>query len=92
MVETWNDSWFEEGTRLFYLVPQADVDAILPLDIQPAPAAVVRTFVVRLELATQATLTDLTDALRQGDHARLARFGRFLRPFTDLATAGESQK
>ena len=35
MVETWRDSWFEEGTRLFYIVPQASIDAILPLDITP---------------------------------------------------------
>ena len=33
MVETWRDSWFEEGTRLFYIVPQASIDGVLPLDI-----------------------------------------------------------
>jgi hypothetical protein len=30
MVETWRDSWFEEGTRLFYFLPQVTVDRILP--------------------------------------------------------------
>ena len=38
MVETWRDSWFEQGTRVFYIVPRPDVDAILPLRITPAPA------------------------------------------------------
>jgi hypothetical protein len=83
MVETWSDSWFEEGTRIFYLLPRSVVDAILPLEIKPAAADVVRVFVGRLELATAATLTDLSDALRTNDRATLVRFGRFLRPFAD---------
>jgi len=29
MIKTWNDSWFEEGLRLFYFVPRAAADAIL---------------------------------------------------------------
>ena len=35
MVSTWSDSWFEEGTRLFYFMPQSKVDEILPLQIRP---------------------------------------------------------
>jgi hypothetical protein len=50
MVETWRDSWFREGTRLFYLVPRNDIDSILPLEIDPIPVDVVRVFVGRLEL------------------------------------------
>ena len=83
MVETWSDSWFEEGTRIFYLLPRTAVDAILPLEIRPAATAVARVFVGRIELATAATLTDLADALRTNDRATLVRFGRFLRPFAD---------
>ena len=37
MLETWRDSWFEDGTRIFYIVPRTSVDAILPLTITPAP-------------------------------------------------------
>jgi len=29
MVETWRDSWFEEGTRLLYIVPPEFVNTIL---------------------------------------------------------------
>ena len=83
MVDTWSDSWFEDGTRLFYIVPARLVDAILPLDIKPAPEAVARVFVGRLELVTAASLTDLESALRRNDAARLARFGRFLQPIAD---------
>src|SRR5215831_10963613 len=45
MVETWRSSWFEEGSRLFYIVPQQFVDSILPLTITPAPAQTLRVFV-----------------------------------------------
>src|SRR5207247_3766521 len=50
MIETWRDSWFEEWTRLFYIVPRQAVDSILPLDIQPAPSDVARVFVGRMEI------------------------------------------
>jgi hypothetical protein len=50
MVETWRDSWFGEGTRLFYIVSRNAIDSILPLEIDPVPADVVRVFVGRLEL------------------------------------------
>ena len=87
MVATWRDSWFEEGTRLFYIVPQPLVDAVLPLEISPRPADVSRVFVGRLELVTADTLTELEIALRTHDRARLARFGRFMRPFADRLLA-----
>lgn len=97
MVETWRDSWFTEGTRLLYVVPQSTVDAVLPLRIDPAPASIVRVFVGRLELATEATLSDIGAALRTNDQARLETYGRFLRPFaerlrTRTASAGERSR
>src|SRR5438876_590654 len=33
MVETWRDSWFEEGSRLIYVVPRGFLDKLLPLTI-----------------------------------------------------------
>src|SRR5206468_8498157 len=36
MVETWRDSWLEEGTRVLYIVPRRIVDAVLPLEVNPA--------------------------------------------------------
>ena len=38
MIETWKDSWFEEGSRLIYIMPSRAIDAVLPLQIDPAPA------------------------------------------------------
>jgi len=50
MVETWRDSWFEDGSRLFYVVPRGTIDDVLPIDISPAPQSLVRVFVGRVEL------------------------------------------
>jgi len=52
MVNAWNDSWFEEGLRVFYLVPRKVTDAVLPLTIEPAPAQTVRVLVGRAEIIT----------------------------------------
>jgi len=52
MVDTWRDSWFEEGTRVFYILPRSAVDSILPLSISPQPAKIERTFVGRIEVIT----------------------------------------
>jgi hypothetical protein len=80
MVQTWRDSWFEEGSRLFYIVPSSYVDAIVPLSIAPAPQHVVRVFVGRLELISPATQEAVSAALATGDKVTLAKYGRFLQP------------
>jgi hypothetical protein len=87
MVNTWRDSWFEEGTRLFYVMPQAKVDEILPLDIRPTPASVVRAFVGRLELITPAATQDVDKALMASDTQALRKYGRFLQPIADRLLA-----
>jgi hypothetical protein len=87
MVATWSDSWFEEGTRLFYIVPRAAVDAILPLTITPAPTEVARVFVGRMELVTPAALAEVGRALEADDRMTLAKYGRFLYPIADRAIA-----
>jgi len=80
MLETWRNSWFEEGSRIIYLVPQPFVDAVLPLRISPAPSSTVRVFVGRLELVTPATQQTVEAAFSSGDRATLAKYHRFLEP------------
>jgi hypothetical protein len=84
MIETWRDSWFEEGTRLFYILPQAVVDAVLPLQIDPAPARVARVFVGRVEIITPARKDEVERAVRRNDRAALASHGRFLDPIVEM--------
>ncbi|MGB9465442.1 MAG: hypothetical protein WBR10_10035, partial [Candidatus Acidiferrum sp.] len=71
MFETWRDSWFEEGSRLLYIVPRQFVDSVLPLSISPAPAKTVRVFVGRLELVTPATQRAVEQALATHDQTTL---------------------
>jgi len=87
MVATWGDSWFEEGARIFYVVPPQSVDEILPLTVTPAPAAIARAFVGRMELITPEALVRAQTALATGDDAALERQGRFLGPITDRLIA-----
>jgi hypothetical protein len=90
MVETWKDSWFEEGSRLLYIVPTAFVDGILPLSINPAPAQTTRVFVGRLELITPATEKAVQRALVTHDGATLEKYGRFLEPILNAMIKKEA--
>jgi hypothetical protein len=80
MVETWRDSWFEEGTRLLYLVDPKAIAAVVPLEISPVPAHVERVFVGRMEVVTPATTEEVEAAIIGNDRATLAKYGRFLQP------------
>ena len=80
MVETWKDSWFEEGSRLIYIVPRGCIDNVLPLTIDPAPGQVVRVFVGRLELVTPTTARAVKTAIAHNDEETLKKYGRFLEP------------
>jgi len=80
MLETWKDSWFEEGSRLIYIVPRRFIDSVLPLRISPAPAMTTRVFVGRLELVTPATERAVESAFASNDQLTLAKYNRFLEP------------
>jgi hypothetical protein len=90
MVETWRNSWFEEGSRLLYLVPDGFVNAVLPLSIRPTPGQTVRVFVGRLELITPSTEKAVERALATHDGATLSKFGRFLEPILQAMMKKES--
>jgi hypothetical protein len=87
MVETWKDSWFEEGTRLLYILQQNFVDSVLPLKIQPEPASTLRVFVGRMEVVTPATEKAIETALSSGDRKALTKYGRFLVPILQTMIA-----
>jgi hypothetical protein len=84
MLETWKDSWFEEGSRLIYIVPDSFVEKILPLSIQRQPAKVQRVFVGRMELLTPATQNAIETAAATHDKVTLAEYGRFLPALIEL--------
>jgi hypothetical protein len=99
MVETWKDSWFEEGMRVMYIMPQSVVDGVLPLTISPAPSAVSRVFVGRVEVLSPNVRRTIESAVAAGDVEALARWGRFLGPFelemrhtSDVVRSAEGQR
>ncbi|HXI23402.1 MAG TPA: hypothetical protein VNG71_05965, partial [Pyrinomonadaceae bacterium] len=90
MIKTWRNSWFEEGARVFYILPRAITDRVLPITIDPQPMDLVRVLVGRTELITpemeksvkrQAQLLNAPSA-RVRERARLAiqKYGRFSEP------------
>jgi hypothetical protein len=81
MLETWRDSWFEEGLRVFYILPRRKVDQLLPISIEPAPEQVARVFVGRVELLSPSMRSEISAALKSGDTAMLKKYGRFLDAF-----------
>jgi hypothetical protein len=83
MLETWRDSWFGEGSRLFYIVPRRFVDTVLPLSVRPTPTRLIRVFVGRMELVTPATENAVEAALLSGDHETLEKYGRLVDPIVD---------
>jgi len=78
MLESWKDSWFEEGARLIYIVPHSFVERILPLTIDPKPAAIHRVFVGRMELVTPTTQKAIETAAVSHDQTTLEKYGRFV--------------
>jgi hypothetical protein len=80
MLETWKNSWFEEGSRILYVVPRAFVDSVLPLTITPAPAQLTRVFVGRVELVTPTTQRAVESAFASRDRATLGKYNRFVEP------------
>jgi hypothetical protein len=81
MIETWRDSWFEEGMRLFYIVPRPMVDRLLPLDVKPSPANISRVFVGRIELLSRGMQDRIESLSAANDVNALQDMGRFLGPF-----------
>jgi hypothetical protein len=92
MVETWRDSWFEEGSRLIYILSSSAVDAILPLQVEPAPSHTERVFVGRIELVTRETQQSVESALARSDWPAVDRYSRFLDPILKRIYAGNPSK
>ncbi len=85
MVKTWERSYFHaEGLRILYVVPENVTNALLPIAIDPAPKAIKRVLVGRLECITPEVEAAVEAALRDPEStaskAAFERLGRFLEP------------
>ncbi|HMG74332.1 MAG TPA: hypothetical protein VK582_12595 [Pyrinomonadaceae bacterium] len=90
MIKTWRTSWFEEGTRVFYVLPRATTDTVLPIDIDPKPTQLVRVLVGRAEVITPemeksvqkqvGLLADPSPRVRGEAMLAIRKYGRFSEP------------
>jgi len=90
MIKTWRDSWFEEGARVFYILPRQTTDAVLPITIEPRPAELTRVLVGRAELITPemeksvqrqvGLLGDPSSEVRAAAIKQMRKYGRFSEP------------
>jgi hypothetical protein len=103
MVNTWDDSWFqEEGVRVLYVLPRAWTDQILPMQMDPQPKELVRVMVGRAELITPDTERKLTvditqvragrEEAREEIQAIVRSLGRFAPPVFEQALARTEAK
>jgi hypothetical protein len=91
MVNTWERSYFRtEGVRVLYVMPRELVDAVIPIEIKPAPDQLVRVMLGRVEVLTPAHEEQIERwvaqlgsddfATRQAASKALARLGRIGEP------------
>lgn len=90
MIKTWRDSWFEEGMRVFYILPRQATDVVLPITIDPTPAELVRVLVGRVEVITPemeksvrrqvSMLSDPSPEVRKTAMLNIRKYGRFSEP------------
>jgi hypothetical protein len=100
MIKTWRSSWFEEGLRVFYILPRQTIDAILPVTIEPRPAELVRVLVGRAEVITPqmeksvqqqlSLLADSSPQVRETAMQEIRRHGRFSEPILNRLLKQES--
>lgn len=77
MIETWWDSYFAtEGLRVFWIVPAAKTDVILPLSVSPAPERTVRVMVGRSEVLRPSREREWLALSRSGDGGERERWER----------------
>lgn len=99
MIKTWRDNWFEEGLRVFYVLPRHTTDAVLPVTIEPRPAELVRVLVGRAEVITPAMeksvqrqismLGDPSPRVREAVMKTIRKYGRFSEPILKRILANE---
>jgi hypothetical protein len=82
MVNTWENGYLKTpGLRLLYILPRAEVDAILPITLTPAADKLERAFIARIEILTnKEEQTILANIIRDGMNYDIEQLGRFAEP------------
>jgi hypothetical protein len=99
MIKTWRDTWFEEGMRVFYVLPRSVTDRVLPITIDPSPVELTRVLVGRAEIITpemerevRQELIVMLDENRTNDAQAFRKYGRFAEPILKRILAKETEE
>ncbi|MEM7396121.1 MAG: hypothetical protein AAF492_27625, partial [Verrucomicrobiota bacterium] len=91
MLKTWRDSWYEPGLRVFYVLPQQQMEEVLELTIIPQPKELKRVIVGRYDVLTPEQVSELKESVLgakeiNDELVKEAReeFGRFVEPLSRL--------
>lgn len=91
LVKIWGDDMFTApGERLIYLMPNNEVERVMPLTIQPEPKQTVRTLIGWVELATpegEKRIMDLIKQLSSNDPGEALAANKELRRLDRFAEA-----
>ena len=79
MIATWSHGYLHvPGLRLLYILPRAEADQVLPLQMTPAPESFERVFVGRIEIMLDTEEQNILTTIRtQGAAFNAASLGRF---------------
>ncbi len=78
LLATWRESYFErEGLRVFWIVPRAFTDRVLPLRLKPAPEKLERVLVGRSEVVTPTLADEIERGFRADGGAAWRQDRRF---------------
>lgn len=91
MVNSWEKGYFRtDGIRVLYVLPRESVDALIPIEIKPAPEKLIRVMVGRTEVLTPALENQIEQwiielgstefPVREAASIALARLGRLGEP------------
>ncbi len=100
MIKTWRNSWFEDGMRVFYILPRPATDAVLPLTVDPRPSELVRVLVGRTEVITPemeksvrervSLLRNSSPRVRAEAMTAIQKYGRFSEPILERIAQNEN--
>jgi len=83
MVKTWWNSYFNKpGLRVFWVVPQNDLERVLPLNVSPKPTKQVRVMVGRSDILRPKMEQDMIAKLGTRAFSRYSQ-DRFYLPYTN---------
>lgn len=90
LLNTWYNGYFiEGGLKAFWILPRAQVDRILPLDVQPLPDSLARVIVGRSEILTPEFERELFHA-RDVDSLGAYKNQKYYQAYLDLLSKGDT--